>query len=121
MQDLVTWHVCWQASSGRGRIMSAMDVTDGHQRLMQRPSGPTSSAAQHSHLPSAITPVIERMLQVCCFNLGAKGAEGGLIRTFGLVECHGVFVLWQFHVSCQSRLAVCGTWQCVQDASGCWT
>ncbi len=97
--------------------MSASVVTDGHQRLVQRPSGPTGSVAQHSHLPSAITPVIERMLQVCCFNLGARGAGGGLIRSFGLVECHGVFDLLQLHVSCQSRLAFCGTWQCVQGPS----
>ena len=53
--------------------MSASDVTDAHQRLVQRPSGLTGSVAQHSHLPSAITPVIERMLQVCC----SEGASGG--------------------------------------------
>lgn len=85
--------------------MSASDVTDAHQRLVQRPSGLTGSVAQHSHLPSAITPVIERMLQVCCSE-GASGGGGGLNGTFGLIECHGLFALLQWHVSCQGRLSM---------------
>ncbi len=105
--------------------MSASDVTDGHQRLVQRRSGVTGSVAQHSHLPSAITPVIERMLQVCCSDLGATAeCGGGGGGAFGLIKCHIMFVLWQLHVSCQSRSALRHMTMragAEHDVSGCLT
>ena len=54
-----------QAGAASRRVVSATDGLDGHSQVVRRLPEHTGPSLQRNSLPAAITPAVERMLQVC--------------------------------------------------------